>query len=50
MYDQARNQEFFMAEDLKKGHYDKHLICNTRKKGPAGKKFGDFFPKFPKYT
>ena len=26
------------------GHFDKHFVKNTRKKGPTGKHFGVFSP------
>ena len=28
------------------GHFDKHFVKNARKKGPAGKSFGVFFPRY----
>ena len=28
------------------GHFDKHFVKNTRKKGPAGKNFGVFSPRY----
>ena len=43
---QARNQEFFRAGEVFQNKVDKLFICITRKKGPAGKNFGDFFPRY----
>ena len=28
------------------GHVDKHFVKNTQKKGPAGKNFGVFSPRY----
>ena len=28
------------------GHFNKHFIKNTRKRGPVGKHFGDFSPRY----
>ena len=28
------------------GHFDKYFVKNTRKKGPAGKNFGVFSPRY----
>ena len=28
------------------GHFDKHFVKNTRKKGPAGEHFGVFSPRY----
>ena len=27
-------------------HFDKHFVKNTRKRGPAGKHFGVFYPRY----
>ena len=39
MYDQARNQKFFMEGEVfvKLGHFNKHFVKNSRKNRPAGK-------------
>ena len=29
------------------GHFDEHFVKNTRKRGPAGKHFGSFSPRYP---
>ena len=31
---------------VKLGHFEKHFLKNVKKKGPAGKKFGFFLPRY----
>ena len=40
--------EIFQARRsfLKLGHFDKLFVKNKRKKGPAGKEFGAFTPRY----
>ena len=41
-YVQACKQKFIRAGEVL-GHFDKHFVKNSRKKGAAGKNFGIFF-------
>ena len=33
------------AKFVELGHFDKHFVKNTRKRGPSGKHFGVFSPR-----
>ena len=47
---QARNQEFFGVGEVSwnGGHFNKRFLCDTRRKGPAGKNVGLFSLKCSK--
>ena len=42
------NQKFYGSggEVVKLGHFDKHFVKNTRKRGLAGKHFGNICPRY----
>ena len=41
------NGKFFRARGFEElGHFNKHFVKNTRKRGPAGKHFGVFSPRY----
>lgn len=43
MIKQTRNQEFFRSGEVFWNNGNKHFISNKRKKGPAGRSFGNSF-------